>query len=77
MVFARSRTSFLLSSCLLFSSAASLSAQKENLPHPKDERIGSLLEHLGATRNPMEAAISPDGKTVAWSFHNSEGYELH
>lgn len=77
MVFVRSRTSFLLSSCLLFTSAASLSAQKENLPHPRDERIGSLLAHLGVTRNPMEAAISPDGKTVAWSFHSSEGYELH
>ena len=24
------------------------------------------------TRNPMEAAISPDGKTVAWSFRSAE-----
>ncbi len=25
----------------------------------------------------MEAAISPDGKTVAWSSHGPQGYELH
>ncbi|HEY2038086.1 MAG TPA: S9 family peptidase [Edaphobacter sp.] len=61
----------------MFSSAGNLSAQKETVPPQKDERIGSLLEHLSATRNPMEAAISPDGKTVAWSSHASEGYELH
>jgi dipeptidyl aminopeptidase/acylaminoacyl peptidase len=77
MVFVRLRTRILLSSSLLLVPAGNLVAQKETVPHQQDERIGSLLEHLGATRNPMEAAISPDGKTVAWSFHSSEGYELH
>lgn len=77
MVPVRLRTSLLLSSFFLFTAAGDLLAQTETLSHPSDDRIGSLLERLGATRNPMESAISPDGKTVAWSSHNSAGYELH
>jgi len=77
MVLVRLRNSIILLSSLLFVPVGTLIAQKKTLPHQQDERIGSLLEHLGATRNPMEAAISPDGKTVAWSSHSSEGYELH
>ena len=43
---------------------------------PSDPRIGTLLNTLGETRTPNQAAISPDGKTVAWSVHSSQGYEL-
>ncbi len=42
-----------------------------------DPRIGSVLETLGETRTPNQAAISPDGRTVAWSVRSSHGYELH
>ena len=41
-------------------------------------RIGSLIEMLGQTRVPIEAQISPDGSTVAWTERTSEGgAEIH
>jgi dipeptidyl aminopeptidase/acylaminoacyl peptidase len=42
-----------------------------------DPRIGKLLETLSTTRTPNQAALSPDGKTVAWSAHSTHGYELY
>jgi dipeptidyl aminopeptidase/acylaminoacyl peptidase len=36
-----------------------------------------MLELLGKTRTPTAAAISPDGKTVAWSARGSKGEEIH
>jgi dipeptidyl aminopeptidase/acylaminoacyl peptidase len=32
---------------------------------------------LGQTKEPTEAAISPDGKTVAWSVETSDGTQIH
>ena len=33
----------------------------------QDARIGTLIEMLGKTLAPVQAAISPDGTTVAWT----------
>ena len=45
--------------------------------HASDPRIGSLLQLLGKTRTPSEAAISPDGSTVAWSLRTHDGSQIH
>jgi dipeptidyl aminopeptidase/acylaminoacyl peptidase len=45
-------------------------------PH-QDARIGALVEMLGKTRVPTQAAISPDGDTVAWSLRTQEGSQIH
>jgi len=67
----------MLSASLALLPATGLPAQTKSASPQNDPRIGALLEQLGMTRTPMEAAISPDGKTVAWSAHSSRGYELH
>ena len=40
-------------------------------------RIAALLDSLDRIRTPTFAAISPDGNTVAWTFHTERGSELH
>jgi dipeptidyl aminopeptidase/acylaminoacyl peptidase len=77
MVLVRLRSIFLLSASLALLPATDLAAQTKSAVPQNDPRIGALLEQLGMTRTPMESAISPDGKTVAWSSHSSRGYELH
>ncbi|MDE1176151.1 MAG: S9 family peptidase [Edaphobacter sp.] len=42
-----------------------------------DPRISALISSLGKTRTPTDAAISPDGRIVAWSVRGSKGEELH
>ena len=42
-----------------------------------DPRIASLLDSLDRVRTPTFAAISPDGNTVAWTFHTEHGSEMH
>jgi len=42
-----------------------------------DPRISSLIDMLGKTRPPMQAAISPDSTTVAWSVRTPQGLQLH
>ena len=42
-----------------------------------DNRITALIDQLGKTRIPDEAAISPDGGFVAWTLANQYGKELH
>ena len=42
-----------------------------------DSRIASLLQNLGRVRTPGSAAISPDGKSVAWAVAGPRGSELH
>src|SRR3982751_625880 len=76
MVFVRLRPKFLSASLALIF-ATNLAAQTKSTAPQNDARIGALLDQLGRIRTPMEAAISPDGKTVAWSVHSSSRYELH
>ena len=42
-----------------------------------DPRLAALLDSLDRVRTPTSAAISPDGNTVAWTFHTERGTELH
>ncbi|WP_348268170.1 S9 family peptidase [Edaphobacter paludis] len=73
-----SATFLTVSTFILFLAVAKpLCAQETGAAHPQDARIGSLIEMIGKTRNPSEAAISPDGKIVAWSVETSDGTEIH
>jgi dipeptidyl aminopeptidase/acylaminoacyl peptidase len=62
---------------LLFSVSAILPAVAQTTSSAPDSRIGSLIQMLGKTRTPSEAAISPDGQTVAWSLRSREGSQIH
>ena len=64
-------------SLILALSALCLSAQTTNTAPHKNERIGALIQMLGQTKEPSEAVISPDGKTVAWSVDTSDGSQIH
>ncbi len=55
-----------------FASAAQTAAAS-----PKDSRISALLQSIGQTRLFHQAAISPDGKTVAWSLETRDGTQIH
>jgi dipeptidyl aminopeptidase/acylaminoacyl peptidase len=52
-------------------------AQQATVAPHHDARIGALIEHIGKTRTPRQAAISPDGSTVAWSVDNGEETQIH
>ena len=71
------RTTLRLSASSLILFATCLSAQTTNPAPHKDERIGALIQMLGQTKDPSEVAISPDGKTVAWSVETSDGSQIH
>jgi len=75
MTLARSRN--LLLFLLVASFATASYSQNQTAASSKDPRIGEMLELLGKTRTPTAAAISPDGKTVAWSVRGSKGEEIH
>ncbi len=66
---------------LTIGAALPLRAQAASTPqpsaHPKDERIGALIQMIGKTQDLSEAAISPDGKTVAWSVETPDGTQIH
>ena len=62
---------------LAISALCPLLAQTTNTALHQDERIPSLIKMLGQTKEPTEAAISPDGKTVAWSVETSDGSQIH
>ncbi|GGG70817.1 S9 family peptidase [Edaphobacter dinghuensis] len=59
------------------SALSPLAAQTTTSAPHRDERIPSLIQMLGQTKEPTEAAISPDGKTVAWSVETSDGSQIH
>ncbi len=46
-------------------------------PKAADPKITSLLEELRKTRAPQQAAISPDGTTVAWTARATDGTALY
>ncbi len=46
-------------------------------PSAENAQIGTLLEELGQTRSPLDAAISPDARFVAWSAKASQQVQLH
>src|SRR5580765_1569137 len=73
MILVRSR---LAASLILLALVAPARSQSSSQPQ-RNPRIGQMLELLGKTRTPSEAAISPDGKTVAWSVRGSRGVEIH
>ena len=75
MMFARIRLTSLL---LLFPSVVAFpSHANAQSSASRDERVGQVLELLGKARTPTAAAISPDGKTVAWSVRGAKGDEIH
>ena len=65
-------TSLLATSLLMLAEPSLVSAQ----PAPSN-RIGEIITQLGKTRQPIEAAISPDGNFVVWSLRNEAVVELH
>ena len=75
----RLSTSLLTASTFVLSLAAviPLYAQAASNAHPKDARIGTLIQMIGKAQHPSEAAISPDGKTVAWSVDTTDGVQTH
>src|SRR5665213_2851738 len=62
---------------LTLAAACPLPAQPTTTAPHKDERIGALVQMRGQTKEPTEAATSPDGKTVAWSVETSDGTQIH
>ncbi len=66
--------SLLLQSALACISCAALS---QIAATKKDPRIGEILGVLSKTRTPAVAAISPDGKTVAWSVREARADAVH
>jgi dipeptidyl aminopeptidase/acylaminoacyl peptidase len=62
---------------------ATLAVAQSGRPEPiaplqqHDARVGDLLQMLGKVRTPATAAISPDGRYVAWTVRGGSGSELH
>ena len=56
--------------------ASPLPAQPAPTPSPKDARIGALIQSIGQAKHISQAALSPDGKTVAWSLEARDGSQL-
>ncbi|MBS1822627.1 MAG: S9 family peptidase [Acidobacteria bacterium] len=75
MMFARTRRTDLLLAAFVVTSTFSFSYAQSSAS--RDPRIGQVLELLSKTRTPTAAAISPDGKTVAWSVRGAKGDEIH
>jgi dipeptidyl aminopeptidase/acylaminoacyl peptidase len=65
-----------ISTILLPLAASHLPAQPASALPAKDARIGALIQGIGEARHIGQAAISPDGKTVAWSLETRDGSQL-
>jgi dipeptidyl aminopeptidase/acylaminoacyl peptidase len=61
---------------LIITSAVPGPAQATPAKPTGDPRIGSLIDILGKTRTPMQAALSPDSTTVAWSVRTPQGAQI-
>ena len=73
----RCSLSLLLSTALVIVGTALEGQAQTTSSHPKDLRIGALIETLGQTKTPSFAEISPDGTTVAWALRSREGSQIH
>jgi dipeptidyl aminopeptidase/acylaminoacyl peptidase len=62
---------------LALSAICPLPAQTTSTAPHQDARIGALIQTLGQTKEPTEAAISPNGKTVVWSVETTDGSQIH
>src|SRR6185437_12725215 len=47
------------------------------LPAQEVSGVGALIQQIGQIQLLHEAAISPDGKTVAWSVETPDGMQIH
>ncbi|HZY63298.1 MAG TPA: S9 family peptidase [Edaphobacter sp.] len=61
----------------IFISPFALSQTAPALSPKVDPRIDAIIQRIGETRYPLQAAISPDGTTVAWSVETEEGSQIH
>ncbi|MBN9614960.1 MAG: PD40 domain-containing protein, partial [Acidobacteriales bacterium] len=61
---------------LSFSALHSLPAQTTNTAPHQDARIGAVIQSIGQAKHISQAALSPDGKTVAWSLETRDGSQL-
>ena len=77
--FARTLTSVFALSATIFTvaSAAPMQVRPTASAPVRDARIGALIEGIGKTRQPRQAAISPDGATVAWSVEIGQETQIH
>ncbi|HMF62570.1 MAG TPA: S9 family peptidase [Edaphobacter sp.] len=75
------RASIFFAVTAIFTTSACIPAHTQttakSAPSASDPRINSLIDMLGKTRSPMQAAISPDSTTVAWSVRTPHGVQLH
>jgi dipeptidyl aminopeptidase/acylaminoacyl peptidase len=74
---AKTATRYLLAVTVLVCLSAATSSQTTPSASSEDARIASLLDSLNQVRAPTSAAISPDGRTVAWAVARPRGSELH
>ena len=74
---AKTATRYLLAVAVLVCLSPATRSQTTPSASPEDARIASLLDSLNQVRSPTSAAISPDGKTVAWAEAKPRGSELH
>src|ERR1017187_1018682 len=74
---AKTATRYLLAVAVLICLSTATSSQTTPSASSEDARIASLLDSLNQVRSPTSAAISPDGKTVAWAEAKPRGSELH
>jgi dipeptidyl aminopeptidase/acylaminoacyl peptidase len=62
---------------ILFLGGGTFGHAQANAAKSQRGRIGALVEMLGKTRTPSSAAISPDGRTVAWTVRAEGGSQIH
>jgi dipeptidyl aminopeptidase/acylaminoacyl peptidase len=74
---AKTATRSILAVAVLVCLSTATSSQTTPSASSEDARIASLLDSLNQVRVPTSAAISPDGRTVAWAVARPRGSELH
>src|ERR1017187_9037686 len=74
---AKTATRSLLAVAVLVCLSPAALSQTTPSASSEDARIASLLDSLNQVRSPTSAAISPDGRSVAWALARPRGSELH